>query len=190
MKRLVAVACLALTASLVTAPVAQADVQERRAYRCTSATYHTYVGLESPILHLRWGDLITKMRVCTRRSNGTVMHKKTRASMEIRPNGVSESFGTHWSIYRAGTGGFVDGVHQNYQEKQRWMGTFRNCQGIGSARICGPTGHFTVIMVFTAKRLRAWEPGSHNKWALYRRAGEPNGSTDDFDRKIRFYNTP
>jgi hypothetical protein len=117
-----------------------------------------------------------------------VKHKKTRAHMRIVPNGTSDTWGTEWHVYGPHQAKYVDGAHQNYSDKRFFMGTFRNCQGIGSAHICGPTGHFTVVLTFNVHRLVVWD-GSQ-RWTQYRRAGEPGKSPDSFDKKIRFYDSP
>lgn len=177
MKRLALVVCLMLAATILAAPQAQA----RDRVVCKNKTFHTYVGLESPVLHLRWGDLITTMRACYNRRTDAIIKKRTNVSMDIRPNGVSESFGTNWNIY-----GPWKGDQTDYRDERYFMGTFRNCQGIGSARICGPTGHFTVVLGYQSPTGACGCEG----FSQYRRAGEPNKSPDDFDKKIRFYNTP
>jgi len=191
MKRMVTVVLLAFVASLFPLAISAPAEAGGKSYRCDRWRSHTYVGLESPVLHLRWGDLIVRGKACWRKSNGTVLHKKSSARMRVIPNGVSESWGTQWNTYRQGqVAGYYDGTHQNYQDGRVLMGTFRNCQGIGSARICGPTGHFAVFVIFTQKRLRDWEPGVHPKWEINRKPGEPYKAADDFDKKIRFYNSP
>lgn len=184
MKRLLVALMIAMSLLTAASPAHAGG----KSFKCDTRHWHTYVGLEAPAVHWRWGDLKAHMHVCWDKSSGLVLHKKTTARIQVVPNSVSASWGTEWVTYHSSQGTYPDERHQNYADQRKVMGTFRNCEGVGPYRACGPTGHFTVVLTFRAPRLVAWEGG--DRWLQLRRPGEPNGDVDDFDRKIRFYDTP
>lgn len=179
MRRLLLALMIAISLLAAASP-AQAQ-QRADTTKCQTHDWHTYIGLEAPINHWRWGDLITSMHTCYNTRTDAVIHTKTEVHMQIVPNGVSDSFGTNWAVY-----GPTKSTQTDYRDERYFMGTFRNCEGVGSFRVCGPTGHFTVVLTYQSPT------GSCNcaDFNQYRRAGEPNKAPDDFDNKIRFYDTP